>query len=210
MLQPRKPPGSAHLFPGGPLVPDSRSTSAFSAHRRAQPYGTTSVRLGRRAAPGNHHFPTSLGSTVVTRFSATTDALTPAGSGVAARRGSLIHVSRTSNHSVSNHLRGSTRRVHSLYAGHTILFGLRLSLAGSPTPPTESSSRWRPPLAAGVTDWSFASRCSPPGGLAPMQLRSATGPSVSARSGTLTLLFCCALRRTRGRASRRPEWRGKF
>src|SRR5258707_11639101 len=35
-----------------------------------------------------------------------------------------------------------------------------------------------------------------PGGMAPMQLLSVTGPSVSARSGTFTLLFQCALRRT--------------
>ena len=73
-----------------------------------------------------HHFPTSLRSTVVTRFFATTDALTPTGPFVAASRGSLIHVTRTAPHSVSNHLRFSTRRVHSLYAGRIILFGLRL------------------------------------------------------------------------------------
>ena len=47
-----------------------------------------------------------------------------------------------------------------------------------------------------VTDWSFTSSCSPPGVIAPAQLLSVTGPTVSARSGTFTLLFKCALRRT--------------
>jgi len=35
-----------------------------------------------------------------------------------------------------------------------------------------------------VTAWNFSSSCSPPGVLAPMQLLSDTGPTVSARSGT--------------------------
>jgi hypothetical protein len=48
-----------------------------------------------------------------------------------------------------------------------------------------------------VTDWSFTSSCSPPGGIAPMQLLSVTGPKVLARSGTFTLPFMSALRRTR-------------
>ena len=47
-----------------------------------------------------------------------------------------------------------------------------------------------------VTDCSFTSSCSPPAGMAPAQLLSVTGPTMSARSGTLTLLFKCALRRT--------------
>ena len=69
------------------------------------------VGLVKRGRPGSsHHVPTSLRSTVVTRFCATTDALTPAGPCVAAGRGSLIHVSLTSNHAVSNHLRSSVRR----------------------------------------------------------------------------------------------------
>ena len=38
------------------------------------------------------YFPASLCSTIVTRFFAPTDALTPADSFVAAHRGSLIHV----------------------------------------------------------------------------------------------------------------------
>ena len=43
---------------------------------------------------------------------------------------------------------------------------------------------------------SFSSSCSPPGGIAPAQLLSVTGPKVMARSGTFTLRFKCALRRT--------------
>ena len=109
--QPRKPLGSAHLFPGGPLVPGSLSPDDSPSHRRAQPCGTTSALVSWVHPGGDHHVPTSLGSTVVTRFPATTDALTPAGPFVAAHRGSLIHVTRTSHHSVSNHLRFSTRRV---------------------------------------------------------------------------------------------------
>ena len=109
--QPRKPPGSAHLFPGGPLAPAKLAPDDSSSHRRAQPCGTTSALLSWVQPDGDHHVPTSLGSTVVTRFPATTDALTPAGPFLAAHRGSLIHVTRTSGHSVSNHLRCSTRRV---------------------------------------------------------------------------------------------------
>ena len=44
---------------------------------------------------------------------------------VVADRGSLIHVNRISDHSVSNHPRFSTSRVHSLCAGSSISFGLR-------------------------------------------------------------------------------------
>src|SRR5207247_3098073 len=85
---------------------------------------------------------------------------------------------------------------HSLNAGRTISFGLRRALASSPEPPTESSSLWPPLRTVPVTDWWFTSSCSPPGVIAPMQLLSVTGPTVSARSGTLTLLFQCAFRRT--------------
>src|SRR6478735_8786784 len=41
------------------------------------------------------------------------------------------HVPRTSNHSISNHLRISAGRVHSLCANSTILFGLRHCSVGS-------------------------------------------------------------------------------
>jgi hypothetical protein len=82
-----------------------------SPHRRAQPHGTTSALARWPSLALWHCLPTSLRSTVVTRFFATTDALTPAAPFVAPCRGSLIHVTRTSHHSVSNHLRFSTRRV---------------------------------------------------------------------------------------------------
>lgn len=96
---------------GGPLPAVLPQPSGFPPHRRAQPYGTTSA-LARWPQFGSQHcLPTSLGSTIITRFFATTDALTPAGPFVITHRGSLIHVTRTSHHSVSNHLRFSTRRV---------------------------------------------------------------------------------------------------
>ncbi len=56
-----------------------------------------------------HHVPTPLRSTVVTGFFATTGAVTPVGP-FAASRGSLIQVTRTSEHSISNHLRASASR----------------------------------------------------------------------------------------------------
>ena len=45
--------------------------------------------------------------------------------------------------------------------------GFASSLAGSPKPPTESSSLWTSAWRPGVTDWSFTSSCSPPGGYRP-------------------------------------------
>ena len=109
--QPRKPLRSAHLFPGGPLATDGLSPGDSPSPRRAQPCGTTSALVSWVQPGGDHHVPTSLGSTVVTRFPATTDALPPAGPFLAAHRGSRIHVPRTSHHSVSNHRRCSSRRV---------------------------------------------------------------------------------------------------
>ena len=117
-----------------PLTPTGRSTVRFPAQPQpgcparsgAQPCGTTRTLVREVGSGPQHHFPTSLRSTVVTRFCATTDALTPAGPFSAASRGSLIHVTGTSDHSISNHLRFSTSRVHSLSAGSSILFGLRL------------------------------------------------------------------------------------
>ena len=102
---------SAHPLPGGPLAPDGLNPSDFPSHRRAKPRGTMSALVREVHSGGNHHVPTSLGSTVVTRFFATMDALTPTGPFLAACRGSLIHVSLTSNHAVSNHLRCSHSRV---------------------------------------------------------------------------------------------------
>ena len=179
------------------LTPTGRSTVRFPvqpqpglpARSDAKPRGTIRTLISEFGTRPRHHFPTSLRSTVITRFVATTDALTPAGPFVAANRGSLIHVTGTSGHSISNHLRFSTSRVHSLSAGSTIAFGLRLSLADSPEPPTESSSRCPPVWADGVTDWSFASRCSPPGDVAPMQLRSAIGLQCRPSQG---LSPCCS------------------
>ena len=117
----------------GPLTPTGRSTVRFPvppqpgvpARSDAQPCGTIRTLVGEAGARPQHHVPASLRSTVVTRFPATTDALTPAGPLRAAHRGSLIHVTRTSSHSVSNHLRFSASRVHSLSAGSTMAFGLR-------------------------------------------------------------------------------------
>ena len=109
--QPRCPCGPAHPVTGGPMPADEPRPSGFPPHRRAQPCGTTSA-LARWPRFGSRHcLPTSLGSTIITRFFATTDALTPAGPFVIPHRGSLIHVTRTSHHSVSNHPRFSTRRV---------------------------------------------------------------------------------------------------
>ena len=56
------------------------------------------------------YLPTSLRSAFIRCFFATTDALTPADSFSAIHRGSLFHVIRTSDHSVSNHPRFSTSR----------------------------------------------------------------------------------------------------
>jgi len=109
--QPRSPCGPAHPVTSGPLPADDPRPSGFPPHRRAKPRGTTSA-LMRWLRPGYQHcLPTSLRSTIITRFFATTDALTPAGPLVITCRGSLIHHTRTSHHSVSNHPRFSTRRV---------------------------------------------------------------------------------------------------
>ena len=78
-------------------------------HPGAQPCGTTQTLLGWNPNNSQHHVPVPLRSTVVTRFHATTRTLTPTGP-FATGRGSLIHVTRTSDHSVSNHLRFSARR----------------------------------------------------------------------------------------------------
>ena len=75
-----------------------------------QPHGTTRTLVGWNPVATQHHVPALLRSTVVTRFFATTRALTPVGP-FATDRGSLIHVTRTSEHSISNHLRASTSRV---------------------------------------------------------------------------------------------------
>jgi hypothetical protein len=89
-----------------------------------------------------------------------------------------------------------TAAIHSLSAAGAISFGLRCFASKlASTAGRIEFTMWRI-NRHGVTAWSFSSRCSPPGGLAPMQFRSDTGPPVSARSGTLTLLSTSALRRT--------------
>ena len=87
----------------------SNPKPGFPVRPGAQPCGTTQTLLGWNPNGSQHHVPVPLRSTVVTRFFATTRTLTPTGP-FATSRGSLIHVTRTSDHSVSNHLRSSTRR----------------------------------------------------------------------------------------------------
>ena len=108
--QPRSPCGPAHPVTGGPLPAVERWPGGFPPHRRAQPYGTTSALASWPTSVHQHCLPTFLRSAVITRFFATTNALTPVDPLLITDRGSLIHVTRTSHHSVSNHLRFSTRR----------------------------------------------------------------------------------------------------
>jgi len=101
----------AHLFRRRSTVGSPRHPRPGSPEQpSAQPCGTTRplVRWGFHVV--QHHVPVPLRSTVVTRFGATTRTLTPTGP-FTTGRGSLIHVTRTSDHSVSNHRRFSTRRV---------------------------------------------------------------------------------------------------
>jgi hypothetical protein len=110
---------------GGPLWTNPEPSSpVFRRIRAKQPCSTTRTLMGCLLQICPHHVPTPLCSTVITRFFATTRALTPTDP-LTTGRGSLIHVTRTSNHSISNHLRISAGRVHSLCANSTILFGLR-------------------------------------------------------------------------------------
>jgi hypothetical protein len=167
---------AAHWPPSSPVP------GGCSPHRRDQSCDTTSALVRWVGPAGNHHIPASLGSTVVTRFFATTDALTPTGPCLAACRGSLIHVSVTSDHAVSNHLECSHSR--DPLPQRCRPYGVRASPFPSRlanTPGRIEFTSW--PTGHRVTAWSFSSRCSPPGVIAPMQLRSDTGPTVSARSG---------------------------
>jgi hypothetical protein len=110
--QPRSPCRPAHPVTGGPRPGGKpRPRGGSPPHQRAQPCGTTSALARWPSFALRHCLPTFLRSTVVTRFFATTNALTPAEPFVTPCRGSLIHVTRTSHHSVSNHLRSSSRRV---------------------------------------------------------------------------------------------------
>jgi hypothetical protein len=102
----------------------------------------------RWSVPSRIHFPASLGSTVVTRFFATTDALTPAGRCFGRFRperrlvpaGLPDYRRSTSRHSVSNH-----RRVDRGSLGCQQVFpaatGFAFYQQTRPLTPTESSSR---------------------------------------------------------------------
>ena len=121
----------AHLSYRRSTVDKSRTFKpGIPAHPSEQPCGTTRTLVGCWLQICPHHVPTPLCSTVVTRFFALTRALTPTDP-LTIGRGSLIHVTRTSNHSISNHLRISAGRVHCLCANSTILFGLRHCSVGS-------------------------------------------------------------------------------
>ena len=108
--QPRGSWEPAHPVTDGPLLVEGSWPGGVCLLRRAQPCGTTSALVGWPWSLCGHCLPASLGSTIITRFLATTDALTPAGPWVITCRGSLVHVTGASHHSVSNHLRSSTRR----------------------------------------------------------------------------------------------------
>ena len=85
--------------------------------------------------------------------------------------------------------------IHSLSAGRTISFELH-RFARRLAKTADRIEFTCLCVSRRVTDCSFSSSCSPPGGIAPAQLLSVTGPKVMARSGTFTLRFKCALRRT--------------
>jgi len=100
----------AHLFCRRSTVDKSRAFKpGIPARPGEQPCGTTRTLVGCLLQSWPHHVPTPLRSTVITRFLATTRALTPTDP-YTTGRGSLIHVIWTSDHSVSNHLRLSTSR----------------------------------------------------------------------------------------------------
>jgi hypothetical protein len=156
--------------------------------------------------PSHFHLPASLGSTVVTRFSATTDALTPAGQahGLSARFALRIQrVSLVSSLglptipsptiSASSGDRPAVRRFGSAPIARSTGFVFRSQTR--PSTPTESSSRRRPKRAACVTDWSFSFRCSP-ARVATTQLRFDTARLFTAQGRTSTALSQRLPRRT--------------
>ena len=102
--QPLRPFGPAHPCGTARAVNPLWPRRGVPPLRGEQPCGTTSALLGWVTIWFTGHLPTSLCSTVVTRFLATTDALTPADPFFVVCRGSLIYCSRTSDHAVSNHL----------------------------------------------------------------------------------------------------------
>ena len=156
--------------------------------------------------PSHFHLPASLGSTVVTRFSATTDALTPAGQArglwarfaLQHRRVSLVTslglpAIPSPTISVSSGDRPAVRRFGSSPIVRSTGFASRSK--ARPSTPTESSSRrtaQRPPC---VTDWSFSFRCSPPR-VATTQFRFHTARFFTAQEQTSTALSQRLPRRT--------------
>ena len=151
---------AAHWPPSVPAQDD------FPSHRRDQSCDTPSALVRWVGPAGYHHIPTSHRSTVVTRFFATTNALTPTDPLLAACRGSLILVPMTSDHAVSNHLECSRSRDPLPLRCRP--YGVRASPCPSrlaSTPDRIKFTSW--PSGHCVTAWSFSSRCSPPGVIAP-------------------------------------------
>ena len=107
-------------------------------------------------------------------------------------RGSLIHVTLTSCPAISNHL-GSLLQPRSTPSARWALFRLDFVF------PTQTRHGHRPNRVPGATDSSIASFrpgsflpvALHPGGIAPMQLLSETGPTVSARSGSRSVKKLC-------------------
>jgi hypothetical protein len=156
--------------------------------------------------PSHFHLPASLCSTVVTRFFATTDALTPAGRFF----GHCCHELRlapaglpdfgtgTADHSVSNHRchdRGPPGCPAIRLTPIARFAGFVFRSKTRPSTPTESSSRRLSFGTTCVTDWSFSFRCSPPR-IAATQLRFDTARLFTAQKRTSTALSHCPLRRT--------------
>ncbi len=156
--------------------------------------------------PAHFHLPAFLRSTVVTRFAATTDALTPASQarGLLARR-TLQHwrVSLVSSLGLPaipsptiSVLSGGCPAVRRFgFPPIARPTGFAIRSQARPSTPTESSSRRRPIRAACVTDWSFSFRCSPPR-LAATQFRFDTARLFTAQRRTSTALSQRHPRRT--------------
>ncbi len=159
------------------------------------------------------HLPASLRSTVITRFIATTDALTPAGRLFGRYRhehrltpaGLPDYYAGTSGHSVSNH-RGRDRRSSGCQRVLPAATGFVTRSKTRPLTPTESSSPRRPTRAVCVTDWSFSFRGSPPR-LTATQLRFDTTRLFTAQKPTSTAPSQRLLRRTSG-DSLSPDFAG--
>ena len=167
--------------------------------------------------PSHFHLPASLCSTVVTRFFATTDALTPAGRFF----GHCCHELRlapaglpdfgtgTADHSVSNHRchdRGPPGCPAIRLTPIARFAGFVFRSKTRPSTPTESSSRRLSFGTTCVTDWSFSFRCSPPR-IAATQLRFDTARLFTAQKRTSTALSHCPLRRTGGDGLVPGSWR---